>query len=40
MAEWAFGPAEGVLPPSVDGPLPAQPVQPGTPQPQPADAVA
>jgi hypothetical protein len=37
MQEWAFGPAEAVLPPGVDGPLPTPPGQ--TPQ-QPQTAVA
>ena len=40
MPEWAFGPAQAVLPPGVDGPLPAQPRQPGEPAPEPASAVA
>jgi hypothetical protein len=44
MAEWAFGPANGVLPPGVDGPLPQPGTgvpggQPGQPQPQPDTAV-
>lgn len=40
MTEWAFGPATGVLPPGVDGPLP-QPSQgtPGSPPAGPATAV-
>lgn len=40
MSEWALGPAQGVLPPAADGPLPKPPTAPGAPPPEPAPAMA
>ena len=40
MADWALGPATGVLPPGVDGPLPSRAQgTPGSPPAEPATAV-